>query len=181
MMRVLLVLGVVIAAGLGWYEFSPLYTLNEMRKAADEGNGAKLSNHVDFQALKRDLKGDLRRAILIEAGRQGAEHDPWIKFGGDLAVAFAGPGVDMLVTPEAVQAMFDARKAAATAAPEPGSPTRPIPVSIPKQGAVIERTGLSEFKVRSPGKEGAAVFRRYGLGWKLAGVDMPYGFTAPRK
>ena len=178
------VFGALILAVVAWSEASPLYALNEMRKAAAEGNGAKVSNYVDYEKLKIDLKGDLRRAILLEAGRKGADHDPWVKYGGDLAVAFSGPGVDMLVGPEAVQAMFDglgaARAVADGAAPEPGSPMRPIPVAIPKDGAVIERTGFSEFKVRKPGKDGAAVFRRYGWSWKLVGVDMPYGFGAKK-
>jgi hypothetical protein len=177
--RILTVFGALIAVLLIWYEVSPLYTLDQMRKAAAEGNGAKLSNHVDYEALKIDLKGDLRREIKLEANRRGAETDPLIRLGGDVAAALAGPGVDLLVTPQAVQAMFDVRVATVeVGVPQPSSP---IPVKIPRQGVVIERTGLGEFKVRTPGKDGAAVFRRYGWSWKLAGIDMPYTFERKAK
>ena len=177
MKSVALVFGLVIAALVGWYEFSPLYTLSEMREAAAAGNSAKLSRWVDYQALKIDLKGELRREILLEANRRGTGDNPFAK----LAVALVPLGVDWVVTPESVQAMFDAKSAASTTGRGPAARDSKIgvmPVAIPKVDIVIERHGLSEFKVKTKGKDGAAVFRRYGFGWKLAGVDMPYRFSA---
>ena len=185
MKPILLVFGLLIAAAVAWYEISPRYTLNEMRKAAEAGNAAQLSNWVDYQALKIDMQGELRREILLEADRRGADSDPLARLGADVAVALVRPGVDLLVTPEAVQAMFDARSAAnaggrgSAAAAE--SRVGVMPVGIPKTDAVIERHGLSEFKVKVKGKDGAAVFRRSGLSWKLAGVDMPYRFGPSQK
>ncbi len=169
-----------------WYEVSPRYTLNEMRKAAEAGNSVKLSNWVDYEAIKVDLKGEFRREILLEANRRGADRDPLTKLGATLAEALVPLGVEMAVTPEAIQAMFDARSAASTTGRGPGVEAKDgvavMPVGIPRQDFVIEHRGLSEFKVRAKGKaqgnEGAAVFRRHGLGWKLAGFDMPYRFGA---
>jgi hypothetical protein len=180
MRYILLVFGLVIAAAIGWYEGSPRYTLNEMRKAAAAGNAVKLSNWVDYQALKIDLKGELRREILLEANKRGVDRDPMTKLGADLAVALVPVGVEMMVTPEAVQAMFDARSTASTTGRGPGAKSTNgvavMPVGIPRDDVVIERHGLSEFKVKTRGKEGAAIFRRYGFGWKLAGFDVPYRF-----
>ena len=187
MKSIALVFGLLIAGIVGWYELSPRYTLNEMRKAAAAGNVAKLSKWVDYQALKIDLKGELRREILLEANRRGAQRDPLVKALGDLAVAVIRPGVELLVTPEAVQAMFDATSAASRTGRGPGAVAGRaagggsigvMPVAIPKEGMVIERHGFDEFKVKTKGKDGAAVFRRYGLSWKLAGFDMPYRFGA---
>jgi len=177
MKSIAVVLGLLIAALVGWYEASPLYTLNEMRKAATADNSAKLSKWVDYEALKIDLKGELRRELLLEANRRDAGDNPLTK----LAVAFVPLGVNWVVTPEAVQAMFDANSAASTVGRGPaagGSKSGVMPVAIPREDIVIERRGLSEFKVKTKGKDGAAVFRRYGFGWKLAEVDMPYRFGA---
>ena len=182
MRYVLVTFGLVIAALAGWYEISPRYTLNEMRKAAEAGNSAKLSNWVDYEALKIDLKGELRREILLEANRRGADSDPLAKLGADLAVALVPTGVELLVTPEAVQAMFDARSAASITGRGPGTRATGgvavMPVGISKDDVVIERHGISMFKVKTRGKDGAAIFRRYGLGWKLAGFDVPYRLGA---
>lgn len=102
------------------------------------------------------------------------------RLGADLAVALVPVGVEMVVTPEAVQAIFDAKSAASTTGRGPGVKATDgvavMPVGIPKEDIVIERHGLSEFKVKTKGKDRAAIFRRYGLGWKLAGFDVPYRF-----
>ena len=172
------VFGLLIAALIGWYELSPRYTLNEMRKAAEEDQGAKPSKWVDYEALKIDLKGELRREILLEANRRGAGDSPLAK----LAVAFVPLGVDWVITPESVRAMFDAKSAASTTGRGPAAGDSKIgvmPVAIPKQDIVIERHGPSEFKVKTKGRDGAAVFRRDGFGWKLTSVDMPYRFGTP--
>jgi hypothetical protein len=180
MRYVLVVFGALLLAVVAWYEISPGHTLNEMRKAAHAGNAAKLSNWVDYQALKVDLKGEIRREILLEGNRRGAERDPLIKLGTEFAVALVPVGVELIVSPEAVQAMFDANSAASTTGRGPGAIAKGgvavMPVAIPNEGVEIDRNGLSEFKVRTKGKDGAAVFRRYGFGWKLVGVDMPYRF-----
>ena len=180
MKRIALVFGMLIAAIFAWYELSPRYTLNEMREAAAAGNGAKLSNWVDYEALKIDLKGDIRRELLLEANRRGVNRNPLVQLG----VALVPAGVDLLVTPEAVQAMFDTKSAASTTGRGPAAgagASGVMPVAIPKEGIVIERHGFSEFKVRTGGKDGAAVFRRDGFSWKLAGVDMPYRFGEDAK
>lgn len=178
MKSIALVFGLLLAALIGWYEASPRHTLNEMRKAAAAGNGAKLSKYVDYQSLMIDLKDELRREILLEANRRGSSSDPVLKLGADLAVALVPVGVEMVVTPEAVQAMFDAKSAASTTGRGPGAKATDgiavMPVGIPREDVVIERHGLSEFKVKTKGKDGAAIFRRYGFGWKLAGFDVPY-------
>lgn len=180
MRTIVVVIASLIAAVVGWYELSPLYTLNEMRKAAAAGNSAKLSNWVDYQALKLDLKGEIRREIMLDANRRGVAETPIGKLGTDLAVALVPVGVELVVTPEAVQAMFDAGSAASTTGRGPGVKATDgvavMPVGIPREDIVIERHGLSQFKVKTKGKDGAAIFRRYGFGWKLAGIDMPYRF-----
>ena len=186
MRYIVTVFGLLIAGFVGWYEISPRYTLNEMRKAAEAGNSAKMSNWVDYQALKIDLKGELRREILLEGNRRGMDRDPLTRLGAEVAVALVPLGVEMVVTPEAVQAMFDAKSAASTTGRGAGAKASGgvavMPVGIPKEEFVIERHGLSTFKVKTKGKDGAAIFRRYGLSWKLAGFDVPYRFgtSSPR-
>ena len=180
MRMIFVMVGLLIAGLVAWYELSPLYTLNEMRKAAAAGNTIKLSNWVDYEALKIDMKGELRREILLSANRSGLADTPIGKFGADLAVALVPAGVELVVTPEAIKAMFDATSPANAGGRGFGVLAKDgvaiMPVGIPKEKVEIERVGLSEFKVSVKGKRGAAIFRRHGWSWKLAGVDMPYRF-----
>ena len=61
-----------------------------------------------------------RRELLLEANRRGMERNPLVALGVELIPAT----VDMLVTPEAVQAMFDAKSAASTTGRRGAVPAR---------------------------------------------------------
>ena len=71
------------------------------------------------------------------------------------------------LTPKAVEAAFYAGKN------RPAGSLKVLPVTA-DDNAAIERDGLNAFRVRGRDRaKGALVFRRHGLGWKLAGVDLP--------
>lgn len=158
----------VVAAAVGWYAASPYYTLAQMRDAAKANDADRLSAYIDYPALRANVKSEVTARIAAEAGMDKAQSGALGALFGSVVV---GPLVDAIVSPAGVRAMLVARnseqgkavgKAAAAAAP----------VRLDDR-PVIERRGLSEFAVRSKGSDGAMVFTRHGLGWKLSGVDLP--------
>ncbi|MEO5641501.1 MAG: DUF2939 domain-containing protein [Sphingomicrobium sp.] len=167
-------MGVALALGgaaAGWWFASPWWTLKAMREAAAAHDERKLSAYVDYPALRESLKDDVMRRITTDG--RGAEGLGAI--GAQVANAIAGPLIDAAVTPQGVQAMFDGEQAARQpgATPETKAGQLP-PLPAAKDRPVIERGGLNQFRVhaREPGSA-TMVFRRDGLGWKLAGVDLP--------
>jgi hypothetical protein len=178
MRKLLFLLLVFGAAFVGWYYFSPIYTLSQMKSAAESKDAGKLSAYVDYGALRADLKDDLRRTMTNEVAGQSPTGIAAI--GSAFAMAMLDPMIDAMVTPDGVEAMLaqGRPKQPADSKTQPNSkpersPVQP-PVAAPAKNPVIERNGLSEFRVRSkdPNK-GAIVFRRRGLGWKMVGVDLP--------
>lgn len=158
----------ITAAG-GWWFASPWWTLKAMREAAAARDEKALSAHVDYPALRVSVKSGISRQM---AGPGGGE------VGGTLATvvaAIAGPIVDAAITPQGVQAMFEVKDATkqegyAQATKEGVLPNLPAANDRP----VIERDGIDQFRVRWQEQgTGTMVFRRYGLGWKLVGIDLP--------
>lgn len=158
-------LALLIAAGAWWY-ISPYWTLREMQSAAKNGDARQLSKYIDYPAVREDLKGEFRRAVLKQA-EASKRNDGVDALGSAFALALIGPMVDALVTPEALQAAFAHREqvgAVGKIAKLPEAPSDPV----------IDREGLGRFTVhdRDPSK-GSLVFGRSGLGWKLIGFDLP--------
>ena len=148
----------------GWWYVSPIWTLREMRDAAKTHDSARFSAHVDYPALRDSLKDGLRRAAIGETGKQS---DPVRSIGAAAVSLFVGPIVDSVVTPKAVEAAFVADQN------RPASSLKALPVTADEH-AVVARDGLDTFRVHgTDASKGALVFRRHGLGWKLAGVDLP--------
>jgi len=170
--RIGLVLGLalLVAAVAGWWLASPWWTLTAMRDAARAHDQAKLSAYVDYPALRTDLKEEMMRQMISPGETEGG--DSVVKL---VAATIAGPLIDAAVTPQGVQAMFDSERVAERPGATPETSAGRLPhLPAAKDSPVIERDGLSQFRVhaREPGSA-TMVFRRSGLGWKLAGVDLP--------
>ncbi len=201
MKKIIVVIGVLVVAAGGWYYASPLWTLKAMRDAAVAKDGAALSHYVDYEALRTDLKGDMRRSMINEMGKQ--PQNPFGAIGMAIAMNLIDPMIEAMVTPEGVEALFAGQRGAdgankpasgaasersvesgaagaarggraEKAAPGSGPRARPSLASAgPGDDPEIDRISLDEFRVRGGGKDGELIFRRHGLGWKLAGVDLP--------
>jgi hypothetical protein len=157
---------VAIAVGAWWY-VSPLWTLHEMREAAQNGDAQKLSEYVDYPALREDIKEELRRSMMSEMEKQ--QNNGFAMLGSAFALALIDPLIDAMVTPEVVEEMFDQAKR--TRLPEK-RPKLPQASSDP----IIDRAGFDQFAVRDKDPtKGSLIFKRSGLSWKLSGFDMPPG------
>jgi len=167
--RWLLLLALVaVALGVGWWVASPWWTLRSMQQAARARDAAGVADHVDFPALRDDLKGEVLAGLVADARRS---RDPSARIGAALGGVLVGPMIDGLVTPQMLATAFAAR--AGTAKTARSVPSRAFDVG---EAPTIERTGLSEFRlVPTAAKGGALVFRRQGVSWRLVGVDLPQG------
>ncbi|MDQ3144274.1 MAG: DUF2939 domain-containing protein [Pseudomonadota bacterium] len=180
MKKVLIVLAVLAIAAAGWFYASPWWTLRAMREAAGERDSAALSAYVDYEALRTDLKGDLRRSMMAEMSKQ--PDNPFASIGMAIATGLIDPLVEAAISPEGVEAMFagqgEGEKADAPATAGPSAPPTPqtapsLAKAAPGDDPVVERVSLDEFRVRGAEKDSALIFRRHGLGWKLSAVDLP--------
>lgn len=156
-----------LAAFAGWYVYSPVYTLHQMRAAAERNDSDALSAYIDFPALREDMKAELMAQLIKESQKDKSG------FGGlGLAIgsAMIGPMIDGMVSPAGIRAAFIANRAKPIG--EPGKPAmKPFQL---QDKPVIVRRSFSEFAVTSGRTDqGAMVFTRHGLGWKLSGIDLP--------
>lgn len=167
MKKILLAAGVIAAAIGGWYYTSPLMILDGMRDAAVANDADKLSGYIDYESLRSDLKSDLRRSMMKEI--QKDENSGMDALGAAFAMALLDPMVDAMISPEGMETLFERRQAEEKKSGKPS-----LSAVAPGKDPIIERNGLDEFKVRNKNNpEGALVFRRNGIGWMLAGIDLP--------
>jgi len=160
---------VVIA---GWVAASPYLTMRSIGKAVQENDSATISEHVDFPALREDLKGKL----MVKASQEiekSQSSNPFAGLGQMLAMTMVNQMVEGFVTPAGVTMML-----------QKGKPSMPVQqTSQGQQGASNEPSekprfnvkyqGWSKVRVNREGTDGAFIFRRDGLtSWKLVAVDL---------
>jgi hypothetical protein len=157
----------------GWYYVSPGITVKAMVEAAQANDEARFSSYVDYDALRSDMKSELTNRLQEEAKRDGSAE---AKLGLAMGMAMMNPIVDSMVSPKGMQSAFanlakeqQAAKGKSGGGGEKGAAKGSIPAD-----PEIQRQGLNRFIVTGKDTpESGLVFVRYGVGWKLAGIDLP--------
>lgn len=159
---------VVLAAfAAGWYFYSPVYTLQQMSAAAKSNDSDAVSAYIDFPALREDMKAELMAQLIADAEKDTSGYSG---LGLAMGSAMIGPMIDGMISPAGLRGAFisnERRSKDVKQEPQMG-------VFELQEQPVIERRSFSEFKVKSKDAEqGAMMFKRHGLSWKLSGVDLP--------
>lgn len=164
--KLLSIAAVVIALllGAGWYFGSPKWTLYQMRTAAVEKDAKKLEGYVDFPSVRESIKSQVKAHMVREMEKE--KDNPFAGLGIAIAMGMTDSLVEGLVTPSAMQAMFDS---------QPKTEDADKLSKIDASQLQITRSGLSEFELKDPNDASGAnlFFRREGLGWKLVDIRVP--------
>lgn len=186
MSRILRSLLVVSAlAFVVWAYFAPHLTMRSMRLAAERGDAGALAAHVDFPAVREDLKAQFSVAASDRIGGDGS--GGWRDFGAALATAAAAPAIDALVSEESLMLLFAGRDMArGRLVAQPAAAPATTPQSASGNDAARSRwnpamgyADLSTFTVRfdlndDPALPATLVFKRHRLlWWKLSAVRLP--------
>ena len=163
-------LALVIALVGGWYVASPMMALKNMQTAMEARDAEALSAQIDFPALREDLKTEMTATMMAEAQKRGEQDSA----GTMLGMAFADKMIDGMVSPAGIK-MLMANADSGAAVGGAGLNGAPDLNSFNSTDFDIERSGFSEFKLRRKDdpQNAAIIFRRDGLSWKLAGIDLP--------
>lgn len=155
----------LLLVGGGWYWYSPHYTLSQMKTAAEAGDSDKLASYIDFPALRTSMKEELKAQAAAEMLKQ--KDGGFAAFGAMLAVNMVDGMVDGMVNPTTMRKVFLADKAK--------GPEGITKVDATRNDMVMERVGLSEFRLHPSGKDADSglIFYRNGLSWKLAAMRLP--------
>jgi hypothetical protein len=172
MKRIVIALGVALVL-LGFAAYvvaSPYLTLYRLKSGVEARDAETVAKYVDFPALRQNLKDQLQAAL---SKRLDPQQNPLAALAANLAVTFADPVVDRLITPEGLAELMAGQKPPlASSEPSPTSPAKK-----PLEDATFGYESFDEFVVSVPSAGGAIrfVLTRSGLSWKLSGIEIPTG------
>ena len=161
-----------IALLLGWYIASPYVSVYQMRSAAENRDAEKLSEYIDFPALKEDLKASFSAKMMAEAAKAPSD-EPFAAAGSMFAMALIGPMIDAMVTPQAVAMMMKGEK------PTPANMAGLPAASQSEPKISTSYKGLNTFAVTVSEPENQdshfkLIFKRHGFfTWKLTSAELP--------
>ena len=179
-MKKSLVIGLLLAAILGLTAYvaaGPYLAIHGIRTALAEQDTGRLQKHVDFPALRVNLRAQVEDALARRAGTDVASN----LFGAaalSIANSLLGRGVDTLVTPMGIAAILEGRATWKRAVGETvgGDTYAPAVPADPLKTATHRYESLSRFTATIHDAEGdplVFVFTRQGLRWRLTDIRLP--------
>lgn len=172
---------VVLVLALGWFAAGPFIAINGIRSAIQDQDAARLSEYVNFPAVRISLKQQVDDYIVRRAGE-----DVQSSLLGPIALRLASGAssgiVDAIATPAGLAAVMEGRNFwqrvnGDRASEDSYVTTRP---RDPLEGAKYRYESLSRFTATvndADGEPVVFVLTRQGVIWKVTEVRVP--FLAP--
>ena len=173
--RIAIALAVLAVLLLAYVAAGPYLAIRGIRAALAEQDMAALERHVDFPALRRNLKAHLEDALARRAGAEADAGGLLGNFGRQLAQAVGGVAVDALVTPVGLAGLLQGRatwKRATGQTVDGDAYGEPVPPD-PLRDASGRYESASRFTATARAGDGGRVvaeFRRQGLRWRLVDI-----------
>ena len=171
---------VVVLGFLGYVAAGPYLAIQGIREALAEQDTAKLEQHVDFAALRVNLRAQFEDYLARRAGPD-MQSNLLGQFALSVANNVVSASVDTMVTPLGIGALLQGRSMWKKATGDTiGGDTHAPPVPAdPLREATHRFESLSRFTATVKDEDGdpvVFVFTRQGLRWRLTDVRLPMRF-----
>ncbi len=156
---------------------SPWWHVHQMRQAAQARDAAALSEYVDWEQLRANLKFGVQHRLAHQSVNARGEPSKAASLGAAVAAALLGPLVDQLITPQSLARILQGQppETAAIPALDLGKTSQ----TAGQPNIRMAYVGLNRFvcSIQSAGHEEEPVhlvLHRQGLlSWKLAELSLP--------
>ncbi|GAB3351563.1 DUF2939 domain-containing protein [Lysobacter tyrosinilyticus] len=179
MKKWLIAIVAVLTLAIGWIVAGPFLTIHAIRNAVQKQDAARLSENVDFPALRANLKLQVDDYMVRRAGP-----DMQANLLGAIALRLASGAtdgiVDVMATPAGLAAVMEGRnvwhRLDGKRSSEDSYAT--APPRDPLEGARYRFESLSRFTatvVNADSEPVVFVLTRTGVTWKVSDVRLPLG------
>ena len=169
------ILGMIVIIAAGYVLAAPYLTVYQMKIAAENLDGEALSEHVDFPALRQNLKDQLNAHLGVELAQEAMDENPFTALGAVFGGMLVGKMIDVYVTPAGIIELMKGESLDTESThdsveeqiqPEPFANVSMSYESFSKFSITIrQNTELAE--------EVKFNLRRKGMGWKLTEILLP--------
>ena len=180
MRKFLVLVAVVVLALVGWIAAGPYLAIHGIRAALERQDMAALSRHVDFPALRVNMKAHVNDYLVRQS--DGMLPEGLLgRIGLQVADGLSDAAVDTMLTPVGIAALLQGHSIVMRAqgrTVDGDSYGKPVPLDPFKD---IEHRFQSHERFTATVRDQAGaplvfVFARQGLAWKL--VDVRFGASA---
>ena len=170
-----IILGIIVVIAVGYIFAAPYLTVYQMKIAAENHDGEAISEHIDFPALRQNLKDQLNAQLGVELAQEAMDDNPFTTLGAAFGGMLVGKMIDVYVTPAGI---IELMKGENPDTESTGGSTEKQTPSEPFANVSMSYESFSKFSVtikqnKELAEEVKFNLRRKGMGWKLTEILLP--------
>jgi hypothetical protein len=166
------VVGLFLGLVVGYVAVGPYVTVSAIKAGIVEQDSEKLSENIEFPALRQNLKDQLNAAMMKKTAAE-LKGNPFAALATAFATKMVDGIVDSFVTPSGLAALMEGKKPSKNGSE--GNTAPPNKESLFKN-ARFSYDSTSKFSIWVPndkGEEVRFILQRDGLSWKLVNLVIP--------
>jgi len=166
------IVGIIMVLIIGYVAVGPFLTISAIKTSITNNDSEKLSENIDFQALRQNMKDQLNIIVLKNATAE-TKNNPFAALMAGFATKMVDGMVDSFVTPSGLASLMEGKKPNKSQTGDTSSPPKKDKLF---KNASFSYDSISEFSIHVPddnGEEARFILKRNGLSWKLVNIIIP--------
>ena len=173
MKKILWAIGLLLILAVGYIAAGPFLTVWAIKTAIVEQDAEKLSENIEFPALRQNLKDQLNPTMMKNVSAE-LKGNPYAALAAGLSTKMVDGIVDALVTPNGLAVFVEGKKPSKNESQDNAAPIKKDSLF---KNARYAYDSTSTFSIWIPDgkgkKEARFVLQRNGLSWKLVNIVIP--------
>lgn len=174
MKKIAWTIGLVLVVVIGYVAAGPYLTISQIKTGIVEQDSEKLSDNIDFPALRQNLKDQLN-AVMMKKAATKLKDNPFAALAAGFATKMVDGIVDSFVTPTGLASIMEGKKPSRSGTGDTKKTNPPKKEDLFKN-ARFSYDSMSKFSIWVPndkGQEVRFVLKRDGFSWKLVNLIVP--------
>lgn len=161
----------------GYAFASPYLAINSIRSSVEKGDAKRLSKNIDFEAVRSDLKDQLKTAFMQHMTREMADN-PFAGIGMLMVAPMVDSIVDSTVSPSGLAALFSEGRLSDPESLQASEPEQYRSENNQSPDVTMGYTSLNQFEVKvaqanEPDQYVLFTMEREGLSrWMVNGIKL---------
>jgi len=178
MKKNILIAGLLIVVIGGYVAAGPYITMSEIKDGIVEKDAEKLSDNIDFPAVRQNMKDQLN-AQMMQNTTTELKDNPFAALAAGFALKMVDGIVDAFITPSGLAKIMEGKKP--NIKKSNGGENKEKNSNSPKKEDLFKNArysydSISKFSIYVPndkGEEARFLLKRQNLSWKLVSIDIP--------
>ena len=168
----MIIIGILVAV---YIAATPYITVYQIKSAAEQHDGEKLSEYIEFPSVRQSLKTQLN-AIIAEKTEEKKSSRAFAMLGAALAGSVVDKVIEAYVTPSSIIKIMSGEKISIKKEEDSPDTSKSTKEMLEKSSLSYESFNTFVVKIhnKNSGKEDAKfVLQRRGIGWKITEIIIP--------